>query len=193
MKKKKFKILLIIFVVPAAVAAFLVIRTVAVWGSVLVGIPTLWEEISRNCSGIECVRYCKEEHTLECFDIFSKWINKYRHLMPSDLLAPVGYANIDDLLTDIRVHAGLSNSSEEEFCNKVENLPDCVDAFARNHLVEPEKITELQKLAKALKSGAKLPGGLTSVTNLDAYCENPAYLEECDAFYKEYAVPGLPW
>lgn len=178
-KKKLLKILLIIITVPIVAATVLIVYAVVAKGSVL-AIPAFFGMMPGNCqNGEECTRYCMiKEHASECSDLMTKYVNfftKY-HLLPADTLK------------EMRIYAGILRGNW--FCNRVENFPDCIDVYTKYPIIlDPEEVARKKKLAQALRDGVKLPGGLSSLTDYDLYCEIPAHTEECDEFSEKYILP----
>lgn len=75
-----------------------------------------------------------------------------------------------------------SHNECRTYCENTAHIDECV-AFAERHNVMPEReLAEYKKVARALKGGAKLPGGCTSQAQCQAYCESGNHMEECLAF-----------
>lgn len=195
-KKKLLKTLLIIIAVPMVLIGSLIIYVVVAKGMTLdeVLLPI---KMLGNCgsgSDDECEQYC-DDHMTECVD----FLEKVNEAVP-DLVA---YAldkfnttapglTVPDFIADMRFKVKMKESGDSwRFCNSVEYFPDCIDYITRYtpEIFTPQRMAIQQKFAKALRNGVKLPGGLSSVTDFDTYCETPAHTEECNAFYKQYILP----
>lgn len=75
-----------------------------------------------------------------------------------------------------------SHESCESYCSVVENLDECI-AFGEEHgIMDDVELEEARKVQQALEGGAQLPGGCTGKDACEAYCEDPANMEECFAF-----------
>ncbi len=70
----------------------------------------------------------------------------------------------------------------EKYCADISHLDECV-AFAEKHnFVDKGDLAVAKNIAKALKSGKKLPGGCSSQASCNNYCENTEHAEECISF-----------
>lgn len=68
------------------------------------------------------------------------------------------------------------------YCDDITHIQECV-AFAQDHnLLPKEELARAQQVAKALSSGAQLPGGCTSAQSCETFCSNPKNVSACFAF-----------
>ncbi len=78
---------------------------------------------------------------------------------------------------------GCNNKEEcEVYCDDSDNIETCLDFAKKNNLMSDDELEEAEKVAKALKEGAQLPGGCKNKKACEAYCDNPDNIEECIAF-----------
>lgn len=79
-----------------------------------------------------------------------------------------------------------SKDSCEAFCNDTTHIKECVAFAEKSGMMSGKELDEARKVAKALESGAVLPGGCTSKQACDAYCggDNADHMKECIAFAK---------
>lgn len=99
-----------------------------------------------------------------------------------------------DEAREARLFAGLggkgpggctSKEACEAYCEDVTRINECL-AFAETHgILDDEELEEARQVARALREGAKLPGGCTSKASCEAYCEDPAHMRQCLAFAKQ--------
>ncbi|MCU0653357.1 MAG: hypothetical protein MUD10_03805 [Candidatus Pacebacteria bacterium] len=68
----------------------------------------------------------------------------------------------------------------EQFCqNNPANTEQCVAFGEEMGVLSGDELAQAKKVAAALKTGAKLPGGCTGKTTCEAYCADSAHMEEC--------------
>lgn len=68
------------------------------------------------------------------------------------------------------------------YCEDTNHIEECI-AFAKEHgLMEKRELEEAEKVARALRGGAKLPGGCTSKAQCEAYCQDETHIDECVEF-----------
>ncbi|MEK7479163.1 MAG: hypothetical protein AAB634_01355, partial [Patescibacteria group bacterium] len=71
------------------------------------------------------------------------------------------------------------------YCDDVANIDECISYGKRTGIMEPEELKEAEQVRAALKKGAKLPGGCSGKASCDAYCNDPAHMEECITFAEQ--------
>lgn len=130
-----------------------------------------------NCKNQEaCFKYCNE---------------------PSHFDACIAFAESNDLLTENEIDdyraaneaivnggpGGCSNELDcETYCSDINNLQECI-SFAEQHgLIDEQELEEARKVLAALEAGYSLPGGCTGEESCEAYCSEPAHMEECLTF-----------
>ncbi|MBZ9577620.1 hypothetical protein KJA13_01095 [Patescibacteria group bacterium] len=74
------------------------------------------------------------------------------------------------------------------YCDKWENIEECVSFAEAHNLLSPEELAEAKKIIKALAEGAVPPGGCSSPTQCKAYCEEPSLIEECITFAEKAGI-----
>ncbi len=72
----------------------------------------------------------------------------------------------------------------ETYCDSVAHIDECVAFAEKNGLMPPAELAEAKKIQAAKARGVKMPacGGKKQC---DAYCSDPANMEECIAFAQE--------
>ncbi|MBI2003208.1 MAG: hypothetical protein HYS76_01345 [Candidatus Wildermuthbacteria bacterium] len=75
-----------------------------------------------------------------------------------------------------------SKESCETFCNDVTNIEACIGFAEKHGLMDENELKESKQVIRALKKGAKLPGGCTSKESCETYCQDPNNVEECVSF-----------
>lgn len=87
-------------------------------------------------------------------------------------------------------------ASCKAYCDSTDHIDTCV-AYGKSHgFLAGKQLAEAEKVAKALKGGAKLPEGCTDRDSCKAVCENPstvAQAKSCFAFGKAAGLlpPGF--
>jgi hypothetical protein len=70
----------------------------------------------------------------------------------------------------------------EAYCDDISNIDECL-AYAEEHgVLEGDDLEEARKVSKALKGGAKLPGGCRNKNECEIYCNDPENIDQCLAF-----------
>ena len=128
-----------------------------------------------NCkSEQECKIYCDDSaHIIECVTFAEE-----HGLISKD------EAKRAREFADIEKGPGGCDSREscEVYCEDINHMEECL-AFAEKHnLISKEEIKEARAVARALRKGAKLPGGCTDKASCEAYCSEPSHIQECVNF-----------
>ena len=78
------------------------------------------------------------------------------------------------------------------YCEDGSHIAICTNFVAKHNLVSGDELAEMQKIAKAVKAGAHLPGNCRGKAACVSYCENPANIDECLVFAEkaELFSPG---
>jgi|SRR3989338_102652 len=100
-------------------------------------------------------------------------------------------ATTDEVFLPIKMLGSCTTGDEcLTYCDS--HIPDCFDfavKFFPDEFVRdfpPDKRAGLKKLAEALRSGVKLPGGSTSMAEWNIYCNSPSNTEECSSFREAF-------
>lgn len=70
----------------------------------------------------------------------------------------------------------------ETFCNDVNNIETCIGFAEKHGLMDADELKESKQVVRALRKGAKLPGGCANKEACETYCQDPNHVEECVAF-----------
>ncbi|MBI4087521.1 MAG: LamG domain-containing protein [Candidatus Liptonbacteria bacterium] len=130
-----------------------------------------------NCnSQSECRSYCEDsDHFRECIDFVKK------HYLAS----PEEIAKWEEFI-DVVSGGGPGGCKNEKqciaYCEDAAHIVECTDFVAKHNLVSADELEEMQKIAKAVKAGAKLPGACRNKADCVAYCEDTAHAEACVEF-----------
>lgn len=129
-----------------------------------------------NCkSKTECMTYCDlPENMLACLDFAEK-----HNLIPKDEV------KIARKMLKLGATAGPGGCKGkvqcEAYCDDMAHIEECL-AFAEKHnLIPAEELKEGKKVAAAMKKGIK-PPNCRGKSSCDAYCSQPAHMEECLVF-----------
>lgn len=78
---------------------------------------------------------------------------------------------------------GCKTKSEcQSYCDSLDNMTECIDFAEKAGLIPEAELADAKKVAKALKSGQKQPGGCTNKKSCDNYCSSADHMEECVNF-----------
>lgn len=70
----------------------------------------------------------------------------------------------------------------EAYCSAVSHIDECL-AFAEKHgFMESKDLEDAKKISRALREGARLPGGCATKDQCELYCENSGHMKECVVF-----------
>lgn len=73
-----------------------------------------------------------------------------------------------------------SRKSCEAYCqNSPEHIDECVAFAEKAGALSGEDLAQAKKVAQALKSGTKLPGGCTGKGKCEEYCSDTSHIDEC--------------
>ncbi|MCX6757022.1 MAG: hypothetical protein NTW35_02645 [Candidatus Nomurabacteria bacterium] len=73
-----------------------------------------------------------------------------------------------------------SRKSCEAYCqNSPEHIDECIAFVEKAGALSGEYLAQAKKVAKALKSGEKLPGGCTGKGACETYCSDTSHIDEC--------------
>ena len=130
-----------------------------------------------NCKDKQsCKAYCNREENFPACIAFAR---KHNLLAKKDLER----AEKVTALPNRHGPGGCKGINEcHAYCEDATHIEECI-AFAKEHgLMEKKELEEAQKVARALREGAKLPGGCTSKDQCEAYCQEEAHIDECVDF-----------
>jgi len=127
----------------------------------------------------ECGKYCQGfEHSAECLEF----------AIENDLIDPSNLERIKQLSSMKSGPGGCMTDEEcDAFCSSPGNQDECMRFMKENKLVSDK---ELQLMEREIKIMMKLdspggmggPGGCRGSEECDAYCSDPAHIEECISF-----------
>ena len=129
-----------------------------------------------NCqSEQECRTYCDDPVNIDQCIAFAE---KYNLLSQSELEKAKKFQSIGAVGP-----GGCESELEcETYCEDINNIEECL-AFAEQHgFMDEGELEEAQKVAQALRQGAKLPGGCTSKNSCEEYCSDSSHMKECVEF-----------
>lgn len=126
-----------------------------------------------------CHDYCeKPENNRACFGFVKK-----HKLIPKDELD-----RWEEFL-DVASGGGPGSCKNEneciQYCEDASHIVECTDFVAKHNLVSPQQLAEMQRIAKAVKAGATLPGNCRNKVECISYCEDSAHTEECVSFLQK--------
>lgn len=75
----------------------------------------------------------------------------------------------------------------EAYCADVSHLDECLEFAERVDLLSPEELADAKRFAPYIKRG-ETPGGCSRKEECEAYCEDPAHLEECVGFAEKVGM-----
>ncbi len=112
---------------------------------------------------------------------------------PTNILACVNFAEKHNLMSREQVsrarayaktgERGPGNCKNQKeclaFCDNPANFDACLDFAEKTNLLPPAELKEARLVAKALKAGAKLPGGCVTKSACEDYCDDAKHMNEC--------------
>lgn len=133
-----------------------------------------------NCkSELACRTYCdKQENSRMCLAFVKK----------HNLASPEEIAKWEKFI-DVASGGGPGGCTNEKecinYCEDASRIVECTDFVAKYNLASPQELAEMQKVAKAVKAGAALPGNCRNKAECISYCEDSAHTEECVSFLQK--------
>jgi len=80
---------------------------------------------------------------------------------------------------------GCRNEFEcEAYCDSIDHMDECISFAEENGLLSAAELAEAKKIQAAKNRGVKMPA-CGSKKSGDAYCSEPAHMEECITFAQE--------
>ncbi len=117
---------------------------------------------------------------------------------PDNYSACLSFAGQNDLLEDEEIEQGQAmikavesgntpggcktGAECERYCSSVDTLDECVSFGEKHEFTDKKHKDESRKILKAIKSGAKLPGGCNNKDACEEYCSNGSHMQECNDF-----------
>ena len=87
------------------------------------------------------------------------------------------------LKSGAKMPGGCKNKADcESYCNASDKMEECLNFAEKANLIPENELADARKVAKALKSGQKQPGGCANKKSCDSYCSDSAHMEECVNF-----------
>jgi len=130
-----------------------------------------------NCESKEaCARYCDSaEHQYACLNFAARY-----GLMSQDEIEKA--RNIVGKTGP----GGCTGAACKTYCDNIAHIDECVTFAEANNLMSPDELAEAKLVRAAIRDrGLTTPGACTSKKSCDAYCGDPAHMEECILFAKE--------
>ena len=126
----------------------------------------------------ECATYCDSVDNINSCLQFAEQNN----LIDENELAEARKV-AEALKSGAKMPGGCKNKAQcETYCESADRMSECLDFAERAGLIPEDELDEARKVAKALASGKKQPGGCTNKKSCDAYCSTPDHIEECIQF-----------
>lgn len=133
-----------------------------------------------NCANEqECQAYCdKDENMASCLN----FAEKYQLLSQEEI-------EMGRKMLQIGQRRGpggcLSKKQCEAYCDKAENMKECIEFAKKNNLIPPEELAEAEKVLAAIERGAT-PPPCKGKKDCDKYCSRSAEtMKKCITFGKE--------
>lgn len=145
------------------------------------------EELGNCVNQSQCKAYCDRT---ENFKACSEFAAKHGFAIKVEHEAIEG--RIDKFVEVLESGGGPGGCKTEAecrvYCEEPANMESCLE-FAENHnLIPSDELKEAKKVAKALRSGVKLPGGCRNKQACESYCSQPNHSEECLAFAEQSGI-----
>lgn len=70
----------------------------------------------------------------------------------------------------------------EAYCHNPEHIDECLAFAEAAGLMSPQEINEAQQIGRLMRSGQGTPGGCFGKDECEAFCEDPANIDECLTF-----------
>lgn len=130
-----------------------------------------------NCGNkTECKSYCNEPSNMKACIAFAK-----EHKLMSGKEAK--RAEKVAALEDKKGPGGCQGFEEcKSFCDNADNTLTCIEFAKTQGLMDDDELKEAEKVANALRKGAKLPGNCGSKEKCEAYCDDDFHMNECIEF-----------
>ena len=128
----------------------------------------------------ECDAYCEDPaHMEECIDFSVKYgfmskqeAEKIRRMIKTGFVGGPG---------------GCKSEAEcDAYCNELSHMEECVDFAVKNGFMSAEEAAQVKKMAEqGITAG---PGGCQGQEECEAYCKEPAHMEECMEFGRRMGI-----
>ena len=136
-------------------------------------------ELNNCASESACKSYCdKPENIIACVAFGEK-----NGLMTSEEAAQA--REFADVLKGEGPGGCTTKDACENYCDDINNINECLSFAEEHNLIPASELKEAKQVQKALKAGAKLPGGCTNKKSCDEYCGDPNNIEQCLAFAEQ--------
>lgn len=160
----------------AAVASLVAVRAHALTAEdIAYPIP----ELNMCADQAECRAYCDHREDPDVVAACVSFAKKYS-LLPSDDLSRA------ERFVEAMKKGGPGGCKTEQacrlYCEDASHLPACLTFIDKYKLVPEAELTEVRKIASAVKRGAKLPGDCSTKATCENYCADPTHGTECLAF-----------
>lgn len=71
------------------------------------------------------------------------------------------------------------------YCEDIAHIDQCLAFAEENNFLSGEELADVRRAAKAKRDGIAFPGGCSSKSSCEAYCENGEHIDECLAFAEQ--------
>ena len=130
-----------------------------------------------NCTSTEnCKKYCDDSANIAACATFAE---KNGMISKEEAAQAKEFA---DVLRGEGPGACKTKEACEAYCNGIGHIDECVTFASKHNLIPPDQLEQAQKVAKAIKGGAQLPGGCTDKKSCDTYCADASHADSCLAF-----------
>lgn len=145
------------------------------------------EELGNCVNQSQCKAYCDRA---ENFKACSEFAANHGFKTRAEQSAVDG--RIDKLTGILESGGGPGGCKTESecrvYCEDTANIETCIE-FAENHnLLPSDELGQAKKIAKAINSGAKLPGNCRNRQACESYCSQSNHSDECLAFAEQSGV-----
>ena len=126
----------------------------------------------------ECATYCD---SIDNIDSCLQFATQNGLINDSELVEAKKVA--EALKSGAKMPGGCKNKTDcESYCESSDKMGECLDFAEKAGLIPENELAEARKVAKAIKSGKKQPGGCANKKSCDAYCSSSDNIEECIDF-----------
>lgn len=139
-----------------------------------------------NCKNeSECRAYCENRDDINVVKACVAFAEKYNLISKEELdiikkLLEFGYT---------KGPGGCKDQKQcEAYCEDTAHINECLVFAEKLNLLPPDQLAEAKKVADALKTGAKLPGGCKDKISCETYCEDLSHLAECVEFAEKSGI-----
>ena len=145
------------------------------------------EELGNCVNQSQCKAYCDR---IENFKACSEFAAKHGFTVKVEQSAIEG--RVDKFVEILEAGGGPGGCKTESecraYCEDPANIEACLQFAETHNLLPSDELGEAKKVAKALRSGAKLPGNCRNKQACESYCSQANHGEECLAFAEQSGI-----